>query len=107
MRVRVLETGMLNGWPLSGMLALAVTVTAFGIATAHQLDIEGLRAVIRATARASLLLFGLAYTASALHRLWPGAWTRWQRRNRRHLGVAFGAAHGVHAAAIVTLVLAA
>jgi methionine sulfoxide reductase heme-binding subunit len=107
MRMRVLETGMLNGWSLTGVLALAVTVMAFAIATAHQFDIEGLRAVIRATARTSLLLFCLAYTASALHRLWPGAWTRWQRRNRRYLGVAFGASHGVHAVAIVSLVLAA
>ncbi len=107
MRTRVLETGMLNGWSLTGMLALAISVMAFAIATAHQFDTEGLRAVIRATARSSLLLFCLAYTASALHRLWPGTWTRWQRRNRRYLGVAFGASHAVHAVAIVSLVLAA
>jgi sulfoxide reductase heme-binding subunit YedZ len=106
-RTRVFDTGMLNGWSLTGVLALAVTAMAFAIATAHQFDIEGLRAVIRATARTSLLLFCLAYTAAALHRLWPTAWTRWQRRNRRYLGVAFGASHGVHAVAIVSLVAVA
>ena len=106
-RMRVLESGLLNGWTLTGVLALAITVMAFAIAAAHQFDTEGMRAVIRATARTSLLLFGLAYTASALHRLWPNAWTRWQRRNRRYLGVAFGASHGVHAVAIVSLVLVA
>jgi methionine sulfoxide reductase heme-binding subunit len=106
-RTRVLDSSLLNGWPLTRGLALAVTVMAFAIAAAHQFDTEGMRAVIRATARTSLLLFGLAYTASALHRLWPGAWTRWQRRNRRYLGVAFGASHGVHAVAIVSLVLVA
>ena len=106
-RTRVLESGMLDGWTLTGMLALAIAVMALAIAATHQFDTEGMRAVIRATARTSLLLFCLAYTASALHRLWPGAWTRWQRRNRRYLGVAFGASHGVHAVAIVSLVLVA
>jgi hypothetical protein len=106
-RMRVLGSGMLNGWTLPGVLALAIALMAFAIATAHQFDTEGMRAVIRATARTSLLLFCLAYTASALHRLWPTAWTRWQRRNRRYLGVAFGASHGVHAVAIVSLVLVA
>jgi hypothetical protein len=32
------------------------------------------------------LLFSAAITASALHRLWPSPFTRWQRRNRRYLG---------------------
>jgi hypothetical protein len=106
-RTGLLESGALNGWTLTGVLALAISVMALAIAASHQFDTEGMRAVIRATARTSLLLFCLAYTASALHRLWPGAWTRWQRRNRRYLGVAFGASHGVHAVAIVSLVLVA
>jgi DMSO/TMAO reductase YedYZ heme-binding membrane subunit len=106
-RMRLAEWGALNGWTLTGVIALAITVMALTIAAAHQFDTEGMRAVIRATARTSLLLFCLAYTASALHRLWPGPWTRWQRRNRRQLGVAFGASHGVHAVAIVSLVLVA
>jgi putative exporter of polyketide antibiotics len=66
-----------------------------------------MRAVIRATARTSLLLFCLAFSATALHRLWPNGWTRWQRQNRRYFGVAFGVSHGVHAIAIVSLILVA
>jgi hypothetical protein len=46
------------------------------------------------------LLFCLAFGAAALARLWPNAWTRWQRRNRRYLGVSFAASHGLHAVAI-------
>src|SRR5689334_22028575 len=106
-RTRLLDSGALNGWSLTGLLALTITLMALAIAAAHQFDTEGMRAVIRATARTSLLLFCLAYTATALHRLWPGAWSSWLRRNRRHLGVAFGASHGVHAVAIVSLVLVA
>src|SRR5687767_7433342 len=56
--------------------------------------------VIRFTARTSLLFFCLAFSAAALARLWPNGWTRWQRRNRRYLGVTFAASHGLHAIAI-------
>jgi DMSO/TMAO reductase YedYZ heme-binding membrane subunit len=56
--------------------------------------------VVRFTARTSLLFFCLAFSAAALARLWPNAWTRWQRRNRRYLGVTFAASHAMHAAAI-------
>jgi methionine sulfoxide reductase heme-binding subunit len=56
--------------------------------------------VIRFTARTSLLFFCLAFSAAALARLWPNAWTRWQRRNRRYLGLSFAASHGLHAVAI-------
>src|SRR5262245_19486014 len=95
----------LNGWPLTGLLSLAVTLMALAVAARHQFDLEGVRAVIRATARTSFLLFGLAFSAAALHAFWPNAWTRWQRRNRRYLGVAFAASHGVHAVAILSLAL--
>ena len=57
--------------------------------------------IIRATARASLLLFLLAFAASAMVRLLPGSLTRWQRRNRRYLGLAFAVSHALHLVAIV------
>jgi sulfoxide reductase heme-binding subunit YedZ len=56
--------------------------------------------VIRFTARTSLLFFCLAFSAAALARRWPNAGTRWQRRNRRTLGVTFAASHAIHAIAI-------
>ena len=59
-----------------------------------------MRMVIRFTARTSLVLFCLAFSAAALARLWPNAWTRWLRRNRRYLGVSFAASHAIHAVAI-------
>ena len=46
------------------------------------------------------VVFCLAFSAAALARLWPNGWTRWQRRNRRYLGVTFAASHGLHAIAI-------
>jgi hypothetical protein len=38
--------------------------------------------------------------AAAIAQLWPNAWTRWQRRNRRYLGATFAASHALHAIAI-------
>jgi len=55
---------------------------------------------IRFTARTSLVLFGAAFSASALLALKPHPFTRWMRRNRRQLGVAFAASHLTHAVAI-------
>ena len=96
---------VLNSWSLTGLLALASVLMALAIGAYHGFEVEGVRAVIRATARTSLALFCLAFSASAALAFWPNAWTRWQRRNRRYLGVAFAASHGVHAVAIASLAL--
>ncbi|MBX9823823.1 MAG: hypothetical protein K2Y27_02390, partial [Xanthobacteraceae bacterium] len=63
----------------------------------------GVRLAIRATARTSLVLFALAFTASALAELIPTEATRWQRRNRRYLGVSFAVSHFIHLGAILAL----
>jgi DMSO/TMAO reductase YedYZ heme-binding membrane subunit len=90
-----------EGWRLFAVLALTLTALCLWIAGMRQFEVEGVRMVIRFTARSSLLLFCLAFGAAALARLWPQPWTRWLRRNRRALGVSFAASHGLHAAAIV------
>ncbi len=61
------------------------------------------RWVIQLTAWTSLLLFGLAFTASSLVRLSPSAATRWLRRHRRYLGVSFAVSHLIHLVGIVAL----
>src|SRR5471032_761018 len=90
-----------QGWRLFAMLTLTLIALSIWIAGMRQFEVEGIRMVIRFTARTSLLLFCLAFGAGALARLWPNAWTRWQRRNRRQLGVSFAASHFIHAIAIV------
>jgi len=89
-----------EGWRLLAVLALTLTALCLWIAGMRQFEVDGIRMVIRFTARSSLLLFCLAFGAAALERLWPNAWTRWLRRNRRALGVSFAASHGLHATAI-------
>src|SRR5438876_1956924 len=89
-----------EGWRLFGVLTLTMIALCIWIAGMRQFEVEGIRVVIRFTARTSLILFCLAFGAAALARLWPNTWTRWQRRNRRYLGVTFAASHGLHALAI-------
>jgi DMSO/TMAO reductase YedYZ heme-binding membrane subunit len=89
-----------EGWRLLAVLTLVLAGLSVWIAGMRQFEVEGVRMVIRFTARSSLMLFCLAFGAGALARLWPNAWTRWQRRNRRYLGVSFAASHGIHAIAI-------
>ena len=92
----------MNGWRLTGLLALLLTAMAGGVLALHP-DVEGLRLVIRATARTSLVLFALAFSAAALAELAPSDVTRWQRRNRRYLGVSFAVSHALHLAALIML----
>ena len=89
-----------EGWRLFTALTLTLVALSVWIAGMRQFEVDGVRMVIRFTARTSLLFFCLAFSAAALARLWPNAWTRWQHRNRRNLGVTFAASHGIHAVAI-------
>jgi len=87
-------------WRLFALLALTLLALSVWIAGMRGFEVDGVRMVIRFTARTSLLFFCLAFGAAALARLWPNAFTRWQRRNRRYLGVTFAASHGIHLVAI-------
>src|SRR5229473_4711947 len=89
-----------EGWRLFAVLTLVLIALSIGIAGMRQFEVDGVRMVIRFTARTSLLFFCLAFGAASLARLWPNPWTRWQRRNRRYLGVTFAASHAIHAVAI-------
>jgi DMSO/TMAO reductase YedYZ heme-binding membrane subunit len=92
-----------DGWSLTVVLAAVIATLAAAIVLAGHAGAGAIGLAIRATARTSFALFLAAFTASAAYRLWPGRFTRWQRRNRRYLGVAFAASHLIHAAAIATL----
>jgi methionine sulfoxide reductase heme-binding subunit len=93
----------LEGWKLAGTLTLLLVLVTAAVAASGGFDIDSLRQVIRLTARTSLLLFLLPFTASAAFALLPGPFTRWQRRNRRYLGVSFAVSHLIHAVAIFAL----
>jgi methionine sulfoxide reductase heme-binding subunit len=89
-----------EGFRLLALLTLVLAVLCVWIAGMRQFEVEGVRMVIRFTARTSLLFFCLAFSAAALARLVPNAFTRWQLHNRGYLGLTFAASHALHAGAI-------
>ena len=92
--------GFFEQWRLLAGIAALLALACAALLTLSP-DASGARMVIRFTARTSLVLFCLAFCASAMARLWPGPLTRWQRRNRRMLGLSFATSHLLHAGAIV------
>jgi sulfoxide reductase heme-binding subunit YedZ len=97
------RASVLAGWPLVGWCSLGVfVIAAVELATNGGGEI-GWRAVVRATALTSLLLFTAAFTAASAHAMWHTRLTRWTLANRRYLGVSFAASHAVHLLAIVVL----
>lgn len=93
----------INGWPIVGWAALVIVAASAATLGVHGAGEEGLRAVIRLTARTSFALFTTAFAASALARRWPSRATRWLLTNRRQIGVSFAVSHLVHLMAIVAL----
>jgi len=92
-----------TGWPIVAASTAIIASAAALLLVRRGADVDGVRAVIRFTARSSLLLFLGAFTASALARLRPSAATHWLWRHRRYLGVSFAASHAIHLAAIVAM----
>ena len=85
-----------GGWWLTAAIAALLLAMTAAIAAFKGTEVEGTRLAIRMTARTSLVLFLLAFTASATTRLFPSAATSWQRRNRRYLGLSFAISHLIH-----------
>lgn len=93
-----MEGPRIVGW---ASLALAA-MTALVLAAAGTGE-DGVRMLIRATARSSLALFSLAFAASSLRRLVHAPATAWLLRNRRYVGLSFAVSHAIHLTGIVDL----
>jgi DMSO/TMAO reductase YedYZ heme-binding membrane subunit len=86
----------MKGWrivPAAAAVQLAIFACVVWV---YGTDEEGIRTLVRATARVSFLFFLPVYAASSARRLWPSSATRWMLANRRYLGVSFFVAHALH-----------
>jgi sulfoxide reductase heme-binding subunit YedZ len=96
-----IQPAYLEKWRLLGLISAILVMLAIAI-IALEPNVEGVRMTIRVTARTSLLLFLLAFTATAAGKHFSHPWARWQKRNRRYLGLGFVISHIVHAIGIAS-----
>ncbi len=100
-------TAYRNGWRLVALISAVLVVMTAGVAAVRAFDVDGIRMAVRYTARSSLVLFCLAFSARAVLTLFPSMWSRWQFRNRRYFGLSFAISHALHAVAIVAFAVTA
>ncbi len=81
-------------------LSLLSFVAIFAIGGFNE---ESTRQCIRLSAKVSVVLFSMAFSAAAVQRLWPGVLTFWWRMNRKYLGISFAISHLLHLAFLVLL----
>ena len=91
------------GWGLALRIAAVLTLASIALFAANGVSEESVRAWIRATARASIALFLMAFVARPLHQLWRGGVSSWLLANRRYLGASAAYAQLLHGLALVWL----
>jgi sulfoxide reductase heme-binding subunit YedZ len=91
------------GWRLTAAATLLVCLMTAALLAFYGAGEEGLRSVIRNTARTSFVLFIAGFVGPALAALRPARLTRRLAAEQPHLFASFAASHLVHAAAIFAL----
>lgn len=102
-------SGSARATPIATWVALAVTLASAAAAGAMMLGGDAHDMTTRAarfTARVSFAFFLVVFMTSTLARLAPRPITRALMRQRRAAGLAFAAAHGVHALYIAAAIVA-
>jgi sulfoxide reductase heme-binding subunit YedZ len=94
------KTPTISGWKLFGLISALVLAMSALILVLHPDAAEGMRSLIRATARVSFALFLAVFVASSLATLVPNGFTRGLVRERRYVGLSFAFSHLVHLGAI-------
>lgn len=93
----------MRGWTPTISISLALLLLSAVQLVVWGAGEEGVRVIVRSTARTSLLFFGLAFSASSLRLFWKTDASKWLLAQRRYLGVSYAVSHAIHAAALVAL----
>lgn len=96
----------LRGWALTKWISVALVAMSALVLAAAGTGEDGVRMLIRATARSSALLFLVAFLARPLRQLWRTDATAYAIKNRRYFGVSMAVSHLIHGIAIVWLLTA-
>jgi hypothetical protein len=92
-----------RGWAITGWNALALLAMSALVLAAAGTGEDGVRMLIRATARSSAFLFLIAFLARPARQLWRNDATAFALRNRRYFGVSMAVSHLIHGLAIIWL----
>jgi len=92
-----------SGWGLTLCIGAALLLGSLLLLALAGTGEAGVRMWTRATARASVALFLLAFVARPLRRFWQGSASAWLLANRRYLGVSAAFAELLHGIALVWL----
>lgn len=95
-----------GGWALVGCASLAVALMCAALLFIYGSGEDGLRSVVRNTARTSFLFFVSAFVARAVHSLWRTRASLWLSENQPYLYASLAASHLIHAVAISALAAA-
>ena len=95
-----------RGWSITGWNSVALVAMSALVLAAAGTGEDGVRMLIRATARSSALLFLVAFLARPLRQLWRTDATAFAIKNRRYFGVSMAVSHLIHGIAIVWLLTA-
>jgi DMSO/TMAO reductase YedYZ heme-binding membrane subunit len=93
----------LQKWRLVGLTALFVGFMIVMIVLFQGINELGMRMMIRATGRTSLILFLSAFVASSLCKVCKRPISIWLIKNRRYLGLSMAVSHTYHAFALFGL----
>lgn len=93
----------LNGWTVTLWATIAVCTACSFMFTLNHGGVEGWRAVIRTSAKTSILFFLAAFVASSARVFWRNQATKWLLANRRYVGVSYAASQTVHLLGIVAV----
>lgn len=92
-----------KGMRLLAAITVAIALMCAALVLAYGATAEAAHAVVRWTARTSLVMFALAYVSRPLVQLKPTRTARDILAYRKWLGLAFAASHGFHLAGIVAI----
>jgi sulfoxide reductase heme-binding subunit YedZ len=91
-----------RSWIILGTALLLALCVASAVALLGWSE-EAARLIVRMSARVSVVLFSLAFSASALQTLFPSRASAALLRNRRYVGLSLALSHSVHLACLVVL----
>ncbi len=93
----------ISQWRITGLVLIVLGLMSASSFVWLGFSEEAIRAMVRGTARTSIFLFVLAFTASSLYRLLKSGWARYLLDNRRYIGLSFALSHFVHLLFLILL----